>query len=416
MYIETEEAVTINLNNVTIKSKADAAIANIKTNELEIILVSGTTNTLVDNGSKTDYDATLYSNGPMVINGTGTLKISGNRSNCEGIATTDAPITINSGTISINSQDDGINGGGSGETITINGGTIYIKAGGDGIDSNKNVIINGGTHYIIGSAVGADAGLDADQGIEINGGTVIALGSAMLQIPESTSTQNILALGFNRFRSTNTLYSLLSASNTEIISLLSKEKFKTIIISSPILENGIYNLYSGGSHSGTLNNNIYTGGSYTKGTLTTIDGHSDFEVNNIINVYTEASKNVASDYYEINTSIIGKGTIDVVSSYISGTEIAFALTAEKNYTIQSISIIDSEGNEIPYTEDYTFMMPMNDITISVVFAENTTNSTNTKVINKQINNYFNNQSLITTIIIVILSIVFILNYKNKEQN
>lgn len=415
LYIEANEKVTLNLSGVTIKSKKDAAVANINTNEFEVNLVDGTTTSLTDSGTETDYDATLYSNGPITINGNGTLKINGDRRDCEGIATKNAPITINSGTIVINSIDDGLNTGGDGATISLNGGNVYIKAGGDGVDSNKDIVINGGTHYIMGSSVGADSGLDADAGIVINGGTIISLGSDFLQSPESTSTQNVLALGFNTFRSTNTLYSLLSTTDTEIISLMSKEKFKTIIISSDKLEYGTYNLYNQGSHSGTLNNNIYTGGSYTKGTLLTIDGHSDFTVSDTINIYTEATENTTSEYYEINTSVIGKGSIDVVTSYISGTEIAFAVTPEENYTLQSISITDAEGKEIPYTEDYIFMMPMNNITISAVFTENKSNTTNTNTLSQNINNYFNQQSIITTIIIIISSIVFIICYKNKEN-
>lgn len=415
VYIETEETITINLNGVTIKGKGDAAIANINTNNFIINLTAGTTNTLRDTGSETDYDATLYSNGAITITGDGTLNISGSRKECEGIATKNAPITINSGNITINSQDDGINTGGDGATISLNGGNVYVKAGGDGIDSNKDIVINGGTHYIIGSSVGADSGLDADAGIVINGGTILALGSDMLQTPESTSNQNILALGFNRFKSINTLFALLNISDDEIISYMSKEKFKTIIISSENLINGTYNLYSGGSHSGTMQNYIYSGGNYTKGTALDVDSHTDFEVTQRINVYTENTQNLSSEYYSINTSVTGKGTIDVVSSYISGTEIAFAVTPEENYIIDSIKIYDSEGNEIAYNEDYIFMMPTSDITITAVFIENNTTSSNSNLLTKGINNYFYNQSITTTLLVILSSVVFIICYKNKEK-
>ena len=180
--------VTLILNGVNIESTLTAAIANGGTNALTIKLADNTVNNLSDGGSS-EYDGCIFSYGKLTIEGNGTLNVNGKQEDGEGIATKSCDLVINSGTINISSQDDGLNAGGSGGSITINGGTIYIKANGDGIDSNGALTINGGSVYTIGSSEGGDAGIDTDEGFYFNGGEVIALGSDMLEKPEATSKQ-----------------------------------------------------------------------------------------------------------------------------------------------------------------------------------------------------------------------------------
>lgn len=264
--VEADDKVILNLNDVTIKANNTAAIANISDNELIINIVADTENTLTDGGSG-DYDGCLYSKGPLTIQGDGILNIFGRQEDGEGIATTDNDITINGGIINVESADDGLNAGGdTGGTITINDGTLYVKASGDGIDSNGNLIINGGIVYAMGSSTGGDAGLDADNEIAINGGTVIALGSDMLELP-TDSNQKYIALSLENRINSGELITLLNEDGEVVISFEAKETFKTIIISSENLDKGTYSLYQGGSNSGTLENNFYNNGEYTKGSL-----------------------------------------------------------------------------------------------------------------------------------------------------
>ena len=243
--VDSENKVILNLNSVTINSNITAAIGNKGTGEMVINLVEGTTNILKDNGSS-ELDGCIYSSGKLTIEGNGKLEVYGNQEEGEGIATTDADITINGGEIYIECNDDGINIGGDGGVITINGGNIFIKASGDGIDSNKDLIINGGTIYTMGSSIGGDAGIDTDGKFEINGGDVIALGSDMLQNPDSASKQKYISFTLNSKITTGSTISLKDGSGNEINSFEAKEDFKTLIISNSDLTNDTYYLYING--------------------------------------------------------------------------------------------------------------------------------------------------------------------------
>lgn len=240
--IDAESEVTLILNDVTIENKNTATIANISENDLTIELAENTENSLSDGGSS-EYDSCIYSKGNLIIEGKGTLNVYGNQEEGEGIATETKDITINSGIINIESEDDGINAGGDGGTITINDGEITIKANGDGIDSNKNLIINGGKIYTIGSPTGGDAGIDTDGGFEINGGEVIALGSDMLEKPESTSAQKFVCFSLKTKINKGSTISLKNEEDEDIIEFEADEEFKTLILSNEKITKGTYYLY-----------------------------------------------------------------------------------------------------------------------------------------------------------------------------
>ena len=234
--------VTLILNGVNIESTQTAAIANGSTNPLTIKLVDNTVNNLSDGGSS-EYDGCIFSYGKLTIEGNGTLNVNGKQEEGEGIATKSCDIVINSGTINITSQDDGLNAGGTGGSITINGGTIYIKANGDGIDSNGALTVNGGTVYTIGSSQGGDAGIDTDEGFTFNGGEIIALGSDMLERPEETSKQKSACFTLQTKVSNGSKIEVKNASGETVISFEAKEDFKTLIVSSENVTGETYNLY-----------------------------------------------------------------------------------------------------------------------------------------------------------------------------
>ncbi len=243
--VDSKEKITLYLNGVTIKSSVTSAIANKGNGEMVVHIVKGTINTLKDDGFS-DFDGCIYSSGKLTIEGSGILKVNGNQEEGEGIATTDADITINGGEIYIESNDDGLNvGGDNGGIITINNGNIYIKAQGDGIDSNGSLIINGGTVYTIGSSKGGDSGIDTDKKFEVHGGNLIALGSDMIQNPNKTSKQKYISFSLREKISEGSTISL-KKENNEIISFTANESFKTLILSNSNITAGLYDLYVNG--------------------------------------------------------------------------------------------------------------------------------------------------------------------------
>ena len=244
LLINADGEVVLNLNNAKIKNELTAALANISTNALTINLLDGTTNMFSDGGSS-EYDACVFSSGPITIKGNGYLEVYGNQEEGEGIATETNDLTIDGGNIKIISNDDGLNAGGDGGTIKINDGTVYIKASGDGIDSNKNIVINGGKVYTMGSSKGGDAGVDADDGTTINGGELIALGSDMLEKPLNNSKQKAIAQNLNSKIESGSKLVLKDLDGEEIISFTADDSFKTIIVSNSKLKEGKYNLYNG---------------------------------------------------------------------------------------------------------------------------------------------------------------------------
>ena len=244
--VNSDDDVTLTLNNVNINNTVTAAIANIGKGKLTLKLSANTVNTLTDGGSS-EYDACIYSNGALVIEGEGTLNVNGKQVEGEGIATETSDITINGGSINIECADDGINAGGDGGIITVNGGNIYIKASGDGIDSNKDLVINGGSVYTMGSSVGGDAGIDTDGDFAINGGSVIALGSDMLQKPDAASKQKSVCFNLSNQIAKGSKISMQTANGEEIVAFDANEDFRTLIVSNSKVISGSYTLYQNGT-------------------------------------------------------------------------------------------------------------------------------------------------------------------------
>ena len=245
--------VTLILNGVNIESTMTAAIANGSTNALTIKLADNTVNNLSDGGSS-EYDGCIFSYGKLTIEGNGTLNVNGKQEDGEGIATKSCDLIINSGTINVTSQDDGLNAGGSGGSIIINGGTINIKANGDGIDSNGYLTINGGTLYTIGSSQGGDAGIDTDEGFIFNGGDIIALGSDMLEKPESSSKQKSVCFELNTKISNGSTVEIKNSNGDTIASFEAKEDFNTLIVSNEKVTDETATLYVNGT---AINKKMY---------------------------------------------------------------------------------------------------------------------------------------------------------------
>lgn len=240
IFIDSNETVQLNLNNVTIHSKTNSSIINIRNNNLIINILSNTTNTIKDFINKSEYDGAIFSNGPIIIKGEGTLIVNGNQIDGEGIATKNSPITIESGNITINSIDDGLNTGGTGGTITINNGNLTINSGGDGIDSNKDIIINGGNINITSSLTSLNSIFDTQEKVTINGGTIIGIGMDTIDIHDESKQQTIFYEFQTQLMSKNKIE--IVDNTNKLLLLNTNKRLKNIFYSSPNIKNN-YQIY-----------------------------------------------------------------------------------------------------------------------------------------------------------------------------
>ena len=262
--------------------------------------IKGLVNVVVDGGTITANcaDDTVHSNMNITINGgtfvltTGDdgfhadtfLTINGgiiDITHCfEGLES--SVINLNDGIIHLVASDDGINiAGGNdggpadpfappdeGQWLHVNGGYTVVDAGGDGIDTNGFMEMNGGTMIINGPDENMNAAIDwgfGDNGFNMTGGTLIAVGSSgMAQGPTGQSTQYSVLINLNSMQTQRLIH--FNTSSGEIVTFMPVRRFQSIVYCSPKLAPGQYDLYLGGSSTGTSTDGLYEGGTYTPGT------------------------------------------------------------------------------------------------------------------------------------------------------
>lgn len=200
-------------------------------------------------------------------------------------------INLTGGTMRITSSDDGINAaGGTDSSSTTPGGGfrpgmgstggdtskyalnisgsayIWMYATGDGLDSNGSVTISGGT-VIVQQKGGGNTGFDADGTKLVNGGTFILVdGGDMAEYPATSSAQYTFSTSLSG--SANTLVCVKDSSGNTLFVFNPTISYSRFMVSTPALTNGsTYSIYTGGSCTGTLKDGLYTGGSYSGGTL-----------------------------------------------------------------------------------------------------------------------------------------------------
>ncbi|KAF7600647.1 MAG: hypothetical protein CGU28_03000 [Candidatus Dactylopiibacterium carminicum] len=172
-------------------------------------------------------------------------------------------LTINGGSLVINTTDDGLN---AGTHLAVNGGRIYVKSSlNDAVDSNGTLSITGGLLVAIGAS-SPEGALDCDQNtFSVTGGTFIGIGGANSSVTASTSTQNTVSLSSV---SSGTLAIRDSSGNTAFAYTMPSSATAVLLSSSTLATGTRYTVYTGGTVSSYSDafNGLYVGATHSGGT------------------------------------------------------------------------------------------------------------------------------------------------------
>ena len=177
LHIVSDKKYQLTLNGLSL-TNADGPAINSQTGKKgTIFLQAGTTNTLTDGksyaSSTEDQKATLFSEGQLIFQGSGTLNIYSNSKH--GICSDDY-IDIRSGVINVlSAAKDGLH---ANDSILISGGTVSLVPSADGIDCDGSIFISGGKIGIVSAGTGA-------KGIKSNGQVVISSGDITVNLTGS---------------------------------------------------------------------------------------------------------------------------------------------------------------------------------------------------------------------------------------
>ncbi|MCG1026022.1 MULTISPECIES: carbohydrate-binding domain-containing protein [Dehalobacter] len=261
--------ITVNAGDDGFKSSNDADAA-----KGFILIEAGTINiTAGDDGMHSDATLDIYA-GEVTI-----------AKSYEGIES--AVINIHGGDVNVKSSDDGINGAGgtdsssvngrpgqndfasSGDcSMSINGGTIVVDSGGDGIDINGSVTMTDGKIIVNGPTDNGNGALDYTGSFTVTGGFLVAAGSAgMAEAPDTNSSLYALNINLPSDQQAGTIIRIENADGKEVLTFAPTKMFRNLVVCSSELTKGTtYKIYYGGSSSGTSVNGLYSGGTYTPGT------------------------------------------------------------------------------------------------------------------------------------------------------
>lgn len=168
----------------------------------------------------------------------------------------------------------GMGGGGTFEvvdaTINITGGTVTVNTNGDGIDSNGTATLSGGTLIVNGPFTGGNASLDTNGDLLLNGTTVAAGNSGdMFEAPSTNSTSGYVKISNVSNLSAGTTVQVTDSSGNVVANYKVTNSSTALILvsSSKITKGESYTVYtttdSVDASSTTLASNATSLGSFT---------------------------------------------------------------------------------------------------------------------------------------------------------
>ncbi|MEV6800416.1 carbohydrate-binding domain-containing protein [Micromonospora rifamycinica] len=266
--IRGKDSLTVNGGTITVTSSGGDGL---KSNETE----AGKGVLTITNGTITASVADDAVKGENVLNiSGGTINVTRSYEALEGLRT-----TISGGNITVVASDDAVNAAEEGlghmepsaiAFIKVTGGTIVATGGTDGFDSNGSLTFAGGTVVARGSSTrgGGEGAIDADGPIAFTGGTVVGAALTSLAVFQAVPNngQGWVAPRFNANLAANTTVHVVSGS-TVLASYRTSATVREVVFSSNRIVNGQrYDIYTGGSVSGTGVGGLYPGGSITGAT------------------------------------------------------------------------------------------------------------------------------------------------------
>nr|MDT0661646.1 carbohydrate-binding domain-containing protein [Micromonospora sp. DSM 115978] len=188
-------------------------------------------------------------------------------------------LTISGGASTVVASDDAVNAAEEGVAqgapapnafIRVTGGTVVATGGTDGFDSNGALTFTGGTVISNGSSTrgGGEGAIDADGVVTFGGGTVVGAGLTSLAVFRTVPNngQGWVAPRFSANYGANTIVHVVSGS-TVLASFRGSRTFREVLVSSNRITNGQrYDIYTGGSVSGTNIGGLYSSGSISGAT------------------------------------------------------------------------------------------------------------------------------------------------------
>lgn len=183
-------------------------------------------------------------------------------------------ITFNGGKVNVVSKNDCIKATlgtdlttDDGSSVNVKGATVLLSTEkGDALDSNGSITVTSGVLVIQGSQTSPDDAISYRSSCLISGGVVTAAGATSLA-PSLASSQNSVSIRFSSILTPGTIINIQDTSGNSLLTYKVTKYAYSLVVSAPALTTATtYNVYTGGSTTGSGLNGYYPDGVYTAGT------------------------------------------------------------------------------------------------------------------------------------------------------